>query len=171
MRKPLENAFEAVIFSSRWVQAPLYFGLIVASVLYAYKFAVELLHICQRIQTIKEEELMLGVLGLVDVTMVANLLMMVVIGGYATFVSKMDLDEHEDRPDWLDKVDAATLKIKLSASLVGISGIHLLKAFINIEERNLEHVKWQVIIHVVFLLSSLLLAASERILHGPKDHH
>jgi uncharacterized protein (TIGR00645 family) len=170
MRKTLEHGLESIIFASRWVQAPLYVGLIVASVLYAYKFAVELIHMCQHIATMKEEELMLGVLGLVDVTMVANLLAMVVIGGYATFVSKMDLDEHEDRPDWLDKVDAATLKIKLSASLVGISGIHLLKAFIGIEEKNTEHVMWQVIIHVVFLFSSLLLAASERILHGPKHH-
>ena len=170
MRKSLEHALEGIIFASRWVQAPLYVGLIVASVLYAYKFAIQLWEMCHDINHITEEELMLGVLGLVDVTMVANLLAMVVIGGYATFVSKMDLDEHEDRPDWLDKVDAATLKIKLSASLVGISGIHLLKAFIGIEERNLEHVQYQIVIHVVFLLSSLLLAASERILHGQKHH-
>lgn len=170
VRKPIEKAVETFIFSSRWIQAPLYAGLIVASVLYTYKFGLELWHLCVEIDHITESELMLGVLGLVDVTMVANLIIMVVIGGYATFVSKIDLDEHEDRPDWLEKVNAATLKIKLSASLVGISGIHLLKAFIDIEEKDPEHVKWQVIIHVVFLLSSLMLAASERILHGP-DHH
>ena len=108
---------------------------------------------------------MLGVLTLVDITMVANLLIMVIIGGYSTFVSKMNIGSHEDRPDWLEKIDAGTLKVKLAGSLVGVSGIHLLQTFINIENQNLEQVKWQVIIHVVFLLSSVLLAYTETLLH------
>ena len=163
--KPVERAIEKIIFASRWVQAPLYIGLIVGGVLYAYKFAKEVIHLCTDINGISESDLMLGVLTLVDITMVANLLIMVIIGGYSTFVSKMGIESHEDRPDWLEKVDAGTLKVKLAGSLVGVSGIHLLQTFINIENHNMEHVKWQVIIHVVFLASSVLLAYTETLLH------
>lgn len=155
---------EKGIFGSRWLQAPLYLGLIIAGFLYTYKFGVELIHLCAQINTITDELMMLGVLTLVDITMVANLLVMVIIGGYATFVSKLHLETHVDRPEWLEKVDAGTLKVKLAGSLVGVSGIHLLKAFINIEQKNMEHVKWQVIIHAVFLLSALMLAMTERVL-------
>ncbi|MFI5218742.1 MAG: TIGR00645 family protein [Bacteroidia bacterium] len=165
MLKKLESILEWLIFSSRWLQAPLYAGLIVGGLLYAYKFIVELIHMCATITEITESALLLGVLGLVDITMVANLLIMVIIGGYSTFVSKIDIESHEDRPEWLKKVDAGTLKVKLAGSLVGVSGIHLLKTFINITNQDMEHVKWQVIIHVVFLLSSVMLAYSEKILH------
>lgn len=108
---------------------------------------------------------MLGVLTLVDITMVANLLIMVIIGGYSTFVSRINIDKHEDKPEWLQKVDAGTLKVKLAGSLVGVSGIHLLQTFINIKNHEPEQVMWQVIIHVVFLLSCILLAYTEKILH------
>ena len=165
MIKKLESILEGIIFSSRWLQAPLYAGLIVGGLLYAYKFIKELVHLCATITEITESALMLGVLGLVDITMVANLLIMVIIGGYSTFVSKMNIEAHEDRPEWLKKVDAGTLKVKLAGSLVGVSGIHLLKTFINIQNQNMEHVKWQVIIHVVFLLSSIMLAYSEKIMN------
>lgn len=165
MANKAEKLIENIIFASRWVQAPLYVGLIVGGVLYAYKFTIELIHLVGSINEITESALMLGVLTLVDITMVANLLIMVIIGGYSTFVSKMDIEHHEDRPEWLKKVDAGTLKVKLAGSLVGVSGIHLLQVFINIETRNLEYVKWQVIIHVVFLLSSIMLAYSEKLLH------
>ena len=104
---------------------------------------------------------MLGILTLVDITMVANLLIMVIIGGYATFVSRLDLEKEVDKPEWLNKVDAGTLKVKLSGSLVGVSGIHLLQIFINIENKNLEQVTLQIIIHVVFLVSSIALAYTE----------
>jgi uncharacterized protein (TIGR00645 family) len=165
MLRAFEKVIETLIFWSRWIQAPLYAGLIVGGILYAYKFTTELIHMCMEIQTITEAELMLGVLTLVDITMVANLLIMVIIGGYSTFVSKMDIEHHEDRPDWLKKVDAGTLKVKLAGSLVGVSGIHLLQTFINIKNNDMEHVKWQVIIHLVFLASSVMLAYSEKILH------
>ena len=165
MSNKAEIILEKLIFASRWIQAPLYAGLIIGGVLYAYKFTVELIHLCIHIETITESALMLGVLTLVDITMVANLLIMVIIGGYSTFVSKMNIESHEDRPDWLKKVDAGTLKVKLAGSLVGVSGIHLLQTFINIENQNMEHVKWQVIIHVVFLASSIMLAYTEKILH------
>lgn len=165
MSKRAEKYFEHIIFASRWLQAPLYAGLIVGGLLYTYKFAVELIHLCVTINEITESALMLGVLTLVDITMVANLLVMVIIGGYSTFVSRMDIEKHEDKPDWLQKVDAGTLKVKLAGSLVGVSGIHLLQTFINIKNQQPEHVMWQVIIHVVFLCSSVMLAYSEKILH------
>lgn len=164
-----ERHFENIIFFSRWVQAPLYAGLIIGGVLYAYKFTVELIHLCMTIDEISESALMLGVLTLVDITMVANLLIMVIIGGYSTFVSRIDLDSHEDKPEWLQRVDAGTLKVKLAGSLVGVSGIHLLQTFINIKNHESQHVMWQVIIHVVFLCSSIMLAYSEKILH--EKHH
>jgi len=164
--KKIENIFEQIIFSSRWVQAPIYGGLIVGSILYTYKFLVELIHLCATVGTMKEEVLMLGILTLVDISMVLNLLVMVIIGGYATFVSRMNLESHEDRPDWLEKIDAGTLKVKLAGALVGISGIHLLKSFINISNKDYEQVKWQVVIHVVFLFSTLMLAFTEKVLYS-----
>lgn len=169
MRKAIESGFEKMIFASRWVQAPVYFGLIVASMLYSYKFLVELLHMIEGVQTMPEEILMLGILTLVDIAMVLNLLVMVIIGGYATFVSRMDLQNHEDRPDWLEKIDAGTLKVKLAGALVGISGIHLLKSFINISNKDFTAVQWQIIIHVVFLFSTLMLAYTEKVLHSSKE--
>ena len=161
----LESGMEKIIFASRWFQAPLYLGLIVSGFLYAYKFLIELIHLVQAVDGITEEMLMLGVLTLVDITMVANLLVMVIIGGYATFVSRLDLTNHPDKPDWLDKIDAGTLKVKLATALVGISGIHLLKSFINIKEKAGDQVMWQVIIHVVFLFSAIMPAYTEYIMH------
>lgn len=164
--KVLEDFFEKLIFASRWVQAPIYGGLIVGAMLYTYKFLVELMHLIATVGVIKEEVLMLGILTLVDISMVLNLLVMVIIGGYATFVSRIHLENHEDRPDWLKKIDAGTLKVKLAGALVGISGIHLLKSFINISNKDYEQVKWQIVIHVVFLLSTLMLAYTEKVLHS-----
>ena len=168
MSNKIETVFEKIIFASRWLQAPLYAGLIVGGILYAYKYIVELIHLCVTINEITEIALMLGILTLVDITMVANLLIMVIIGGYSTFVSRLDIDKHEDKPEWLQKIDAGTLKVKLAGSLVGISSIHLLITFINIESYKSEHVMWQVIIHVVFLISSVMLAYSEKLL---KEKH
>jgi uncharacterized protein (TIGR00645 family) len=167
---PVEKAFEAVVFASRWIQAPLYGGLIIAELLYAYKFLIELWEMAIHIQQLEETKFMLGVLGLVDVTMVANLLTMVVIGGYATFVSKLDLETHPDRPDWLTHVDPGTIKIKLAASLIGISSIHLLKSFVDIANENPDHVKWKIFIHMTFLGSAILLAWTEKIMQKEKKH-
>jgi uncharacterized protein (TIGR00645 family) len=167
--KQIENGFEGIVFASRWIQAPTYFGLIVGAILYSYKFLTELVHLCMTVDTINEEVLMLGILTLVDITMVLNLLIIVIIGGYATFVSRIDLEKHEDRPDWLEKINAGTLKVKLAGALVGISGIHLLKSFINISHRDADQVKWQVIIHIVFLFSTLALAYTEKVLHSTES--
>ena len=167
---PVEKAFEVVVFASRWIQGPLYGGLIVAELLYAYKFLVELWEMVIHVNKLKEVEFMLGVLGLIDVTMVANLLTMVVIGGYATFVSKLNLETHPDRPEWLTHVDPGTIKIKLAASLIGISSIHLLKSFVDIANENPEHVKWKIFIHVTFLGSAILLAWTDKIMQKDKRH-
>ncbi len=166
----IERAFETAVFASRWIQAPLYAGLIVAELLYAYKFLVELWEMVVHIHKMNETVFMLGVLGLIDVTMVANLLTMVVIGGYATFVSKLDLEEHPDRPDWLTHVDPGTIKIKLAASLIGISSIHLLKAFVDVANENPEHIKWKIFIHLTFLGSAILLAWTDKIMQKDKKH-
>ena len=165
MSSKFETVLEKMIFSSRWIQAPLYAGLIVGGMLYTYKYLVELIHLCTSINEISETALMLGVLTLVDITMVANLLIMVIVGGYSTFVSRLDIDKHEDKPEWLQKIDAGSLKVKLAGSLVGVSSIHLLQTFINIKNHESEHVMWQVIIHVVFLFSALMLAFTEKISH------
>ncbi len=161
-----ERVLERIVFGSRWLQAPLYVGLILAAILYTYKFFVELFHLFESVTEITESALMLSVLTLIDFTMVANLLVMVIIGGYSTFVSKIDyVDEHPDKPEWLQKVDAGTLKVKLAGALVGISGIHLLQIFINMANKNPDVVIWQIVIHVVFLFTSVFLAYSEKILH------
>ncbi len=165
-----EAFFESVVFASRWIQAPLYAGLIVAELLYAYKFLIELWEMVVHINKMEETVFMLGVLGLIDVTMVANLLTMVVIGGYATFVSKLDLDQHPDRPDWLTHVDPGTIKIKLAASLIGISSIHLLKGFVDVANENPEHLKWKIFIHMTFLASAILLAWTDKIMQKDRKH-
>jgi uncharacterized protein (TIGR00645 family) len=108
---------------------------------------------------------MLSVLGLVDISMVINLLVVVFIGGYSTFVSKIDFDDHEDKPDWLSKINASTLKIKLIISLVSISGVHLLKTFIDIHNISLQDALLQIGIHMVFIVSALLLAITDKIMH------
>ncbi|TAH42436.1 MAG: TIGR00645 family protein [Bacteroidetes bacterium] len=169
MSNKLETVFEKIIFGSRWIQAPLYAGLIIGGILYAYKFVVELIHLCLSVNEMTETAMMLSLLTLVDVTMVANLLIMVIIGGYSTFVSRINLDKHEDKPEWLQKINAGTLKVKLSGSLVGVSGIHLLITFINIKTYESQQVMWQVIIHLVFLISSVLLAYSEKLLNAKQS--
>lgn len=152
------------IFWSRWLQAPLYLGLIIAQGVYVYHFMVELIHLVKKASSIGEEEIMLIVLGLIDVVMIANLLIMVIIGGYETFVSRLNLKEHPDQPEWLSHVNAATMKIKLSMALIGISSIHLLKTFINADNMNYDTIMWQVIIHFTFLLSALAMAFTDRIM-------
>jgi uncharacterized protein (TIGR00645 family) len=156
--KPAIEKLEMFIFWSRWLQAPLYLGLIVAQGVYVYLFMVELSHLVGNAfssKQINETEVMLVVLGLIDVVMIANLLIMVIIGGYETFVSRLDLEDHPDQPEWLSHVNAGVLKIKLSTAIIGISSIHLLKTFINAANMSEHTIMWQVIIHVVFLLSAM----------------
>ncbi|MDH5300041.1 MAG: TIGR00645 family protein [Gammaproteobacteria bacterium] len=157
-------AMSEIIFWSRWLQAPLYFGLIVAQGVYVYLFGVELYHLVHDAKDIGETQIMLIVLGLIDVVMIANLLIMVIIGGYETFVSRLNLREHPDQPEWLAHVNAATMKIKLSMALIGISSIHLLKTFINADQLTEHTIKWQVIIHITFIVSAIAIAYTDRIM-------
>src|SRR5689334_6832734 len=169
-----------LIFSSRWLQLPLYIGLIIAQAVYVILFLKELWHLIGGAIKFTEQEIMLVVLGLIDVVMISNLLIMVIVGGYETFVSRLELEKHPDQPEWLSHVNASVLKIKLAMAIIGISSIHLLRTFIYAGQLGkegspftVEGVLWQTIIHVVFILSALGIAAVERIsqpVYASKDH-
>ena len=133
-RNPLPqlNPLPRLIFASRWLQLPLYLGLIVAQGVYVFLFGKELWHLIHETPTLSEQDIMLIVLGLIDVVMISNLLMMVIVGGYETFVSRMNLAGHPDQPEWLSHVNASVLKVKLAMAIIGISSIHLLKSFIEV---------------------------------------
>lgn len=166
-----------MIFWSRWLQAPLYIGLIIAQCVYVYFFMIELTHLVTGANELGETGIMLMVLGLIDVVMIANLLIMVIIGGYETFVSRLNIKEHPDQPEWLSHVNAATMKIKLAMALIGISSIHLLKTFINVDQMSQQAIMWQVLIHLTFILSAMAMAFTDRIMtrtlldaHGRAEH-
>lgn len=178
----------ALIFASRWLQLPLYLGLIVAQGVFAWHFLVELWHLVEAafgsqtaldtlvnsigykpdapLNGLNEAVIMLVVLALIDVVMISNLLIMVIVGGYETFVSKLGLDSHPDQPEWLNHVNASVLKVKLGLSIIGISSIHLLKTFINAGSYDTKVLMWQTIIHCVFLLSALAIAYTDKLLHA-----
>jgi uncharacterized protein (TIGR00645 family) len=159
------KAMEAFIFWSRWLQAPLYIGLIFAQGVYVYQFMHELVHLVVKAGDLSETEVMLIVLGLVDVVMIANLLIMVIIGGYETFVSRLDaIEGHPDQPEWLSHINAGVLKVKLSIALISISAIHLLRTFINADQLENRVIIAQTTIHVVFLVSALAIAWTDRIM-------
>jgi uncharacterized protein (TIGR00645 family) len=161
------------IFMSRWLQAPLYIGLIVAQALYVWQFWHELVLLVQKMtaSSISETEIMLIVLGLIDVVMISNLLVMVIVGGWETFVSRLDLEHHPDQPEWLSHVNAGVLKVKLATAIIGISSIHLLKTFINASHYDEKTLLWQTAIHITFVLSALAIAYTERIMQpAEKDH-
>lgn len=167
--KNLELFLEKLIFASRWIQLPVYLGLILGTIFYIYKFFIELWHLISHVQELTETFFMLGILTLVDMIMVINLIIIIIIGGYSIFVSKMNLDKHEDEPDWLEKMNAGTMKVKLVVSLVSISGIHLLKVFMNIENTPNNKVWLQIAIHFVFLISAILLAYTDKILNSSHE--
>jgi uncharacterized protein (TIGR00645 family) len=156
---------EKLIFASRWIQAPLYLGLIVAQAAYVYRFMVELAHLVTKAGSLSESDMVLIILGLIDVVMVANLLIMIIVGGYETFVSRLELDDHPDQPEWLSHVNAGVLKVKLATALIGISSIHLLKSFINAANLPDRALMWQVIIHVAFLVSALAVAYTDKVMN------
>jgi len=169
-----------LIFSSRWLQLPLYIGLIVAQGVYVILFLKELWHLVLGAMRFSEQEIMLVVLGLIDVVMISNLLIMVIVGGYETFVSRLDLEGHPDQPEWLSHVNASVLKIKLAMAIIGISSIHLLRTFIEAGALGTSGAKytetgvmWQAIIHTIFILSALGIAGVERLgqpVYAAKDH-
>ena len=163
MNKSIQ-ALESFIFWSRWLQAPLYIGLIAAQGVYVYQFMHELLHLVTKAGSLNENEVMLIVLGLIDVVMIANLLIMVIIGGYETFVSRLDLEGHPDQPEWLSHVNAGVLKVKLAVALISISSIHLLRTFINAAQVDDRVVITQVAIHASFLISAIAIAYTDKIM-------
>ena len=198
--QPRLGPLPTLIFSSRWSQLPLYLGLIVAQAVYVVLFLKELWHLILGATSLGEQEIMLIVLGLIDVVMISNLLMMVIVGGYETFVSRLNLEGHPDQPEWLSHVNASVLKVKLAMAIIGISSIHLLKTFIEAGSLGglplcmgpegiaaLEAAKaagsmakacstvtatgvmWQTIIHTIFILSAIGIAATDRLMgHAPK---
>ena len=178
------------IFASRWLQLPLYLGLILAQAVYVFHFWVELVHLVEAAfgdktaldmlinsigykggagwePKLNETVIMLVVLGLIDVVMISNLLIMVIIGGYETFVSRLNLEGHPDQPEWLSHVNASVLKVKLATAIIGISSIHLLKTFINAENYTDKVLLWQTVIHIAFLFSALAIALADRLMTAP----
>ena len=169
-RRPL-NPLPRLIFASRWLQLPLYLGLIVAQIVYVFLFMKELWHLISNATEMNEQLIMLAVLGLIDVVMISNLLVMVIVGGYETFVSRLRLEDHPDQPEWLSHVNASVLKVKLAMAIIGISSIHLLKTFIAIGNLGAasatyttQGVMWQTIIHCVFILSAIGIAWTDRLM-------
>ena len=171
------SPLSSLIFASRWLQLPLYLGLIVAQGVYVVLFVIELWHLILGATSLGEQLIMLAVLGLIDVVMISNLLVMVIVGGYETFVSRLNLQGHPDQPEWLSHVNASVLKVKLAMAIIGISSIHLLKTFIAIGTLGAEDSKytadgvmWQTIIHMVFILSAIGIAWTDKLMQGKKAH-
>ncbi|WED44669.1 TIGR00645 family protein [Legionella cardiaca] len=162
--KKLPYLISQLIFMGRWLQAPLYIGLLVILTAYAYRFITELFHLVLHINSADNTQIMLGVLDLIDVVMIANLLIMVIMGGYETFVSRLNLRDHPDQPEWLDHIDAGAMKIKLALALIGISSIHLLRTFIDPSKQSFDTVMWQVVIHITLLTSALAIAYTNKLL-------
>jgi len=160
-----------ILFGSRWLQLPLYLGLIVAQAVYVYFFGLELVHLVGKAAHLVEADIMLIVLGLIDVVMISNLLIMVIVGGYETFVSRLNLEGHPDEPDWLSHVNANLLKVKLATAIIGISSIHLLKTFINAENLSDKVLIAQTVIHMTFVFSAVAIAYIDKLMTRPDDKH
>ncbi len=160
----MESGFEHFLFASRWILAPVYLGLVVAMLILLVKFGKEVWHLAIHLTTLSESAVIIGVLSLVDVALIMNLLIIIIFSGYENFVSKMeDLHSHHDRPEWMGHIGFTDLKIKVIGSIVAISGIELLKAFMNVENLSDRHLAWMVGIHLTFVLSGLLYAAMDRL--------
>ncbi|GGY14318.1 TIGR00645 family protein [Paludibacterium paludis] len=161
-----------LIFLSRWLQLPIYLGLIVVQGVYAWKFLASLFHLLTSLTDLSETDIMLSVLGLIDVVMIANLLLMVTVGGYETFVSRLRIDDHPDQPEWLDHVNASVLKVKLSMAIISISSIHLLQTFINAARMEEKTIMWQLFLHLAFLVSAAAIAFTDKLLYSTvhKNH-
>ncbi len=159
-----------ILFGSRWLQVPLYLGLIGAQLVYVVHFMVELEHLVAGTFKLSEASIMLIVLGLIDVVMISNLLIMVIVGGYETFVSRLNLEGHPDEPEWLSHVNANVLKVKLATAIIGISSIHLLKTFINAPNLSNDVMMWQTLIHLAFIASAVSIAYIDRLMPATAHH-
>ncbi|MCU0853768.1 MAG: TIGR00645 family protein [Rhodobacteraceae bacterium] len=164
----MERLIENSLFASRWLLAPMYLGLVVTLVGLVWVFASELLRFVLAVPDLTVDDAILGVLALIDLSLAANLLLIVIFSGYDNFVSRLDIGEHEDRPEWQGDVDFSSLKLKLVASIVAISGIHLLKVFMDIERYTESQILWMIVIHLVFVISGVLLALMDWIANHAK---
>lgn len=161
--KKFEQKFEHLMFISRWLLVPLYVGLIAAVFLLMYKFFAELVHLFADVTVLSESQLVVGILSLIDLSLIANLLFIITFSGYESFVSKIDVSDHEDKPAWMGKVSFGALKIKVIGSIIAISAIDLLKLFVNIEAYDESQLMWKVIIHLTFVVSGVLFALMDRL--------
>jgi len=170
----LERSLESIIFKSRWLLAPFYLGLVFSIILLFIKFAQELWHMSTHVLTSAESDVIVGILALVDMSLVGSLLLMIIFSGYEIFVSKIDIGEHEDKPDWMGKVDFSGLKLKVIGAIVAISAIDLLKTFMNIPEQLSSEesttVMWKVLVHMAFVISGVLFAIMDKIAGDTKKH-
>ncbi len=164
------NFLSTLLFGSRWLQVPLYLGLIVAQLVYVVHFMIELKHLVAGTFALSEAAIMLIALGLIDVVMISNLLIMVIVGGYETFVSRLNLEGHPDEPEWLSHVNANVLKVKLATAIIGISSIHLLKTFINAANLDEKVLLWQTVIHMAFIVSAVAIAYIDKLMPNPEKH-
>jgi uncharacterized protein (TIGR00645 family) len=164
----MENFFEKLMYRSRWILAPIYLGLSLALLALGIKFFQEVWHLLAHIITIKEADLVLVILTLIDLAMVGGLLVMVMISGYENFVSTLNVDEHEEKLSWLGKMDSSSLKMKIAASIVAISSIHLLKIFMNAEKTDNDKLMWYTIIHMTFVLSAFAMGYLDRLSKNDK---
>jgi len=174
MSKKIEIALETTIFKSRWLLAPFYVGLMLSIILLFVKFVQEFWHIATHVISMPESDVVIGILALVDLSLVGSLLLMIIFSGYEIFISKIDLGDHEDRPEWMGKVNFSGLKLKVIGAIVAISAIDLLKIFMNLpaslsnEQANL--VMWKVIIHLTFVVSGLIFAYMDKVAGDTKQH-
>ena len=167
----IERVIESLVFMSRWLLVPMYLGLALLLPVFTVKFFEEFWHIAKTVLTAGEADFVLAVLALIDLVLVANLLVMIVISGYETFVSRIDVVEPDDKPTWLGKLDAGTLKIKVAASIVAISSIHLLRIFMNAPQIENDKIMWYVILHLTFVVSALLLGVLDRMSFASHREH
>ena len=167
---PVESALEKVLFASRWLMAPFYLGLVIALVALLVMFVREVIHEVPLLLTADAAQIIVWVLALIDLSLAANLLLMVIFSGYENFVSKMDVAGHPDKPSWMGKVDFSNMKLKLVASIVAISAIHLLRAFMEVETMDKENLMWLIITHMTFVVSGVLLALMDYIIGKTAKH-
>lgn len=174
MLKKIEHGLEVIVFNSRWLLAPFFLGLIVSIILLFVKFSQELFHLSAHVVATAESEVIIGILTLVDITLVGSLLMMIIFSGYEIFVSKIGAADHPDRPDWMGKVDFSGLKLKVIGAIVAISAIELLKTFVEIPHEpgdgEVRMLTWKVVIHMAFVLSGVFFALTDRIASGTPKH-
>lgn len=166
----IERIIEQTILASRWLLVPVYLALAAVLAVFGIKAVQETIHLFEKVLIMTEVEIVLAVLSLIDLALIANLMVMVILSGYETFVSTLDLEEGQEKPSWLGKVDAATLKIKLAVAIVAISSIHLLKAFMHVGGIDEKEILWLVIVHLTFVVSALLMAVIDKIAFAQHRH-